>query len=217
MPNKKRAASKEKEEEWARKLPWILPLASGIFFGASIFEMMPDALEKIGSISWIFFLGGIILFILVKDGLDYIGRQGLAGVATFGIWLHSFLEGVVTGTSYSVSLLIGLLVSAGMILHLIPEIGAVFVLLSIAGVSRKQSLIRNGITWIILILGFLVAFFFFRDLNPFILGAMLAFGAGGFVYLSYLSWKEHKWNFSLSILVAALGASIVALMKFIKF
>ena len=176
---------------------------------------MPDGIEKAGGIAWAWAVGGIIFFVLVRDGLDYIGKHGLAWVATPGIWLHSFLEGAVTASSYSVSLLVGLLVSAGLILHLIPEVGAVIAPLMAAGVSLKDALIRNGIAWLLIIAGFLVTYLFLSNIPQVVLGSLLAFGAGGFLYLAYLSWREHKWQLLPSILVAIVGILLIGVIRLI--
>jgi zinc transporter ZupT len=142
-----REGQEAQEQKLLEKWPWLLPLAAGIFLGAAAIEVFPEALDRTGSQAWWWAAGGLVFFVLVRDGLDYIGKHGLAWVATLGIWLHSFLEGAVTATSYGVSLSVGLLVSAGMILHLIPEVGAVIALLSAAGLSFNQALVRNGVTW----------------------------------------------------------------------
>ncbi|MGH2460011.1 MAG: ZIP family metal transporter [Chloroflexota bacterium] len=204
-----RAPTEAREEEIGRRWPWLLPLAAGIFLGAAAFEVFPDALAEAGTLAWLWAVVGLIAFVLVRDGLDYIGQRGLAWVATLGIWLHSFLEGAVTATSYSVSLVVGLLVSAGLILHLIPEVGAVIALLTAAGLSLKDAIIRNVITWGFIIVGFLIVYLFLPGLSRSVLGAALAFGAGGFLYLAYLSWREHQWLLAPSIGLVILGALLI--------
>lgn len=204
-----------REEEFNRRWPWLLPLAAGIFLGAAVFEMFPDALAYTGSSAWLWGGIGLAAFVLVRDGLDYVGEHGLAWVATLGIWLHSFLEGAVTATSYGVSLVVGLLVSAGLILHLIPEVGAVIALLTAAGLSLREAVIRNVITWGFLIVGFLVVYLFLPGLSPATLGDGLAFGAGGFLYLAYLSWHEHQWSLLPSLALVATGALLIALLRFV--
>jgi hypothetical protein len=36
------AGAKQREEVLEKKWPWLLPLAAGIFLGASIIEMLPE-------------------------------------------------------------------------------------------------------------------------------------------------------------------------------
>lgn len=206
-------AGEAHEEEFNRRWPWLLPLAAGIFLGAAIFEVFPDALENTGSSAWLWGGIGLVAFVLVRDGLDYVGQHGLASVATLGIWLHSFLEGAVTATSYGVSLVVGLLVSAGLILHLIPEVGAVIALLTAAGLTLREAIIRNVITWGFIIVGFLIVYLFLPGLSPATLGDALAFGAGGFLYLAYLSWHEHEWALLPSLVFVGVGALVIALLR----
>lgn len=203
------------EEAINRKWPWLLPLAAGIFLGAAAFEVFPDALAETGPSAWLWGVIGLIVFVLVRDGLDYIGRQGMAWVATLGIWLHSFLEGAVTATSYGVNLVVGLLVSAGLILHLIPEVGAVIALLTAAGLSLKEAIVRNVITWGFIIVGFLVVFLFLPGLSRSVLGDALALGAGGFLYLAYLSWREHQWSLLPSAGLVVLGALLIGVIRLV--
>lgn len=113
------------------------------------------------------------------------------------------------------SLIVGLIVSAGLILHLIPEVGAVIALLMAAGLSLKEAIIRNVITWILIIVGFLVVFVFLPSLPESALGAALAFGAGGFLYLAYLSWREHHWSLLPSLAMAIVGALIIGTIRLV--
>jgi len=54
-------------------------------------------------------------------------------VGALGIWLRSFLKGAVAGSSFGVSPGgVGLLVSAGLILRLIPVVGAAIALFKLA-------------------------------------------------------------------------------------
>jgi zinc transporter ZupT len=136
-------------------------------------------------------------------------------VATLGIWLHSFLEGAVTATSFGVGLLTGILVSVGLILHLIPEVGAVIALLSAAGLSLRQALVRNGVTWALIVVGFLVVYVFLPDMSEVVLAAVLSSGAGGFLYLAYASWRERKWSLGPSMGMAALGIALMGALRLI--
>jgi zinc transporter ZupT len=205
----------EAEERWARRWPWILPLAAGIFLGAAVFEMQPEALELAGQAAWLWAIVGLLLFIGVRYGLDYIGQHGLAWVATLGLWLHSFLEGAVAGLSFQASFLTGLLVTGGLILHLIPEMGASIALMSSAGLSTRQGVVRTLITWAILVVAFVAFVFFLPDLPETTLGAALAAGAGGFLYLAYVSWQERRWEIAPSAAVAVVGVLLLAAVRFL--
>jgi zinc transporter ZupT len=204
-----------REQAIANRWPWLLPLAAGIFLGAAVLEVFPDALMMAGAMAWIWLVLGLALFVFVRNGLDYIGQRGLVWVATLGIWLHSFLEGAVTATSFGAGFLVGLLVSAGLILHLIPEVGAVIALLTATGLSLREAVIRNVITWAFIAVGFTTVYLFLPNLSQAVLGAALAIGAGGFLYLAYLSFKEARWSPVRSIAVAALGVLLIGAIRFL--
>lgn len=72
----RRQEAEEREEALARRWPWLLPLAAGIFLGAPIFEMLPEALDDAGPQAWLWTLAGLVIFVLVRDGLDHVGRHG---------------------------------------------------------------------------------------------------------------------------------------------
>lgn len=97
-----------------------------------------------------------------------------------------------------------------MILHLTPEVGAVIALLTAAGLPLREALIRNGITWLLLIAGFVVTFLYLPNLSPTVLGSTLAVGAGGFLYLAYLSFQERQWG-----LVSSLAVVVIEALKLI--
>ena len=204
----RRNSSEEGEERWARRWPWVLPLAAGIFLGGAAFDMLPEGLHELGRVAWLWALAGLALFILVRDGLDYVGKHGAGWVATLGLWLHSLLEGVVAALGFGAGLVTGLLVTGGLILHLLPEAADAIALMTATGVSRQQSLLRLGVTYVLLVGGFVAILFFLPGLSEDVVGAALALGAGGFVYLAYLSWKEHEWERwpSLAVVVAGLAA-----------
>lgn len=205
-------AGEQREREFIGRWPWLLPLATGIFAGATAFDIMPSAIENAGTSAWLWALAGVLLFIAVRDGLDYIGRHGLAWAATLGLWVHSFLEGAVTASGYRASLLTGILVTAGLILHLVPEFVAVIALLGAAGVARRQAFVRTAVTWAILILGFIVTHVFLPGVSGHTLGIVLAVGAGGFIYLTYASWQEREWGLAKSLAVAAVGVALLGML-----
>ena len=209
-------ATSEHAEAVVRRWPWLLPLVAGIFLGAAVFEMMPEALERAGLSAWLWLATGLITFVAVRNGLDLLGRHGMAWAATLGIWLHSFLEGAVTASSYGINLITGLIVSIGLILHLIPEVSAVIALLVAAGLTIRDALIRNGITWFLIVVGFLAVALLLPDLSPAVLGAALAFGAGGFLYLAYASFRERQLALTLGLAVAGMGVLLVVVIRLLS-
>src|SRR2546421_518934 len=188
---------------------WAVPLAAGIFAGAAAFEVLPFAVRRIGLAAAAWGLGGLLVFIAIHKGLDALGHHGAAGASTLGMWLHAFLEGVVTATGYGVSTTLGVLLSLGLVAHLIPEATALVALLRRSGLSVRTSVIRSALSWVLVASGFLVVRFFLPLLPPPVLGAGMAFGAGGLVYLAAVSWRARQASLAGGLAAVATGAVLL--------
>ena len=53
----------QREREFVDRWPWLLPLAAGIFLGAAVFEMLPQAIMDAGASAWGWLLAGVALFV----------------------------------------------------------------------------------------------------------------------------------------------------------
>jgi zinc transporter ZupT len=192
---------------------WVVPLAAGIFAGAAAFEVLPFAVRRIGLAAAAWGLGGLLVFIAIHKGLDALGHHGAAGASTLGMWLHAFLEGVVTATGYGVSTTLGVLLSLGLVAHLIPEATALVALLRRSGLSVRTSVVRSALSWVLVASGFLVVRFFLPLLPPPVLGAGMAFGAGGLLYLAAVSWTARQGTLAGSLTALAAGAVLMGLVR----
>ncbi len=191
---------------------WVVPLSAGIFAGAAIFEVLPYAYARAGlrTVAWA--IAGLLAFTAIHKGLDALGHQGAGWASTLGMWLHSFLEGIVTATGYGVSVAIGVLLSVGLVAHLIPEATALVAVLRRTGLSMRQAVVRTVMSWALVIAGFLVVKYLLPLLAPPVLGAGMAFGAGGLAYLAIVSWTGRRGGLTGSLLAAASGAALMGLV-----
>lgn len=192
---------------------WVVPLAAGIFAGAAAFEVLPDAFRNAGWVALAWGLAGLGVFIGIHKGLDALGHQGASWAATLGMWLHSFLEGLVTATGYGVSLTLGVLLSVGLIAHLMPEATALVALLRRTGVTTRQAVIRAAASWSLVIAGFLVVRYLLPLLSPPVLGAGMAAGAGGLVYLASMSWLGRRGGLGGSLVAAVVGLALMGVLR----
>ncbi len=83
------------------------------------------------------------------------------------------------------------------------------------GLTLREAVIRDLITYPFLISGFLVVYSFLPGLSPQVLGVSLAFGAGGFLYLAYLSWHGHHGTLLPSLLIATTGTVLFLVFQVI--
>lgn len=170
----------------------LVSLAVGALLGDAFIHLLPEAFEKIANptnISILIIAGIFIFFILEKvlhwhhhnsecDTPHPVGRLIL-----FSDGMHNFVDGLIIGTSYLVSIELGLATTIAVILHEIPqEIGDFGVLIH-AGYTKARALWWNFVSALFAIIGVLGAFL----LGQF--GSMFAvwfvpFAAGGFIYVA---------------------------------
>lgn len=192
---------------------WVVPLATGVFAGAAAFEVLPFAARRVGPVAGAWAVAGLLVFVAVHKGLDALGHQGASWASTLGMWLHSFLEGVVTASGYGVSATLGVLLSLGLVAHLIPEATALVAVLRRSGLSARSSVVRSALSWVLVAAGFVLVRFFLPLLPPPVLGAGMGFGAGGLVYLAIVSWLGRQAGLAGSLAAVACGAALMGLVR----
>lgn len=99
-----------------------------------------------------------------------------------GDGVHNFIDGVVIGASYLVSIPAGIATTLAVFLHEIPqEIGDFGVLLH-AGYTRRKALLMNFLLSLTSFLGVFLVFSFGQTI--FMIPYLVAFAAGNFVYIA---------------------------------
>jgi zinc and cadmium transporter len=132
--------------------------------------------------------------------------------------VHNFIDGIVIGAAYVVSVPAGIATTLAVIFHEIPqEIGDFGVMLH-GGFSVKEALMLNLITALTAILGAVLVFALGEMINGFSVW-LVPFAAGSFLYIAGSDLipelhKEVAWKKSSGQLIAfILGiAAMVALL-----
>jgi len=196
-------------------VPVLVSYAIGALLGASLLEVLPEAVEmKNGSIETVAqaLLGGILLFFLLEKLVlwrhchDEIceahgghghnhdhdhGRSAL--MITVGDTVHNFVDGVIIAGAFMVDFRLGVVTALAIIAHEIPqEIGDLLILLH-SGYSRTKALLINLLTGVATLAGALVGYFALSMLDgwtPVLLG--LAAASMLYVALSDLLPGLHK-------------------------
>lgn len=142
-------------------------------------------------------------------------------VSLFADTLHNFVDGVLIGASYLVSLPLGISVTIAIVLHEIPqEIGDFGVLLH-AGFSKRKALLVNSLSAVAAIVGMILALIIGCEVDG-LSGFIVPFAAGGFVYLagSDLVPELHKENTIAKSLIQftfiLLGICLLFLLTFLE-
>jgi len=207
----------------------LVSLAVGAMLGDAFIHLLPESFARAPDSleTSLYCLGGILAFFVLEKFLlwqhDHAAEHthpvhpvGYINLAADG--LHNFVDGVLIGASYLVSVPIGLATTIAVLLHEIPqEIGDFGVLLH-AGFSRPRALWLNFLTATLAIAGAVLSLLLGGRLQH-LSTMVLPFAAGGFVYIagSDLVPELHKERqppqAAVQMLAIGVGVGLMLLLK----
>ncbi|HBU06686.1 MAG TPA: ZIP family metal transporter [Candidatus Magasanikbacteria bacterium] len=223
-----------KEDRLRKILIYLVSFSAGALLADAFIHLLPEAVEETG------FTLQISIYILLGIGLSFVMEKIIhwhhchhthshecleehhhhVSVAPFakmnliGDTVHNFIDGLIIGGSYLVSIPLGLATTFAVILHEIPqEIGDFGILLH-GGYSRKKALILNFITGLTAVLGAIIAILV-SGFIPHITTFLIPFAAGSFIYIagSDLVPELHKETnakkSALQLLISILGVVVM--------
>ena len=176
-----------------RLVPWLVSYAVGTLLGASLFNLLPEALETqpaqttmftvVAGILTFFVLEKVVLWHHCHDGEECSVHKRAASLVVIGDAVHTFVDGAVIAAATMVSPGLGVTTALAVAAHEIPqEMGDAAILLS-AGYSRRTALGLNlasaggGVVGALMMLAFGAAI-------PLVVPKVLAFAAGAFLYVA---------------------------------
>jgi zinc and cadmium transporter len=160
-------------------VPVLVSYAIGALLGASLLEVLPEAVEMGGNVETVAkaVLGGILLFFLLEklvlwrhchdeiceahgshgDVQHDHGRSGL--MITVGDTFHNFVDGIIIAGAFLADFRLGVVTTLAIIAHEIPQEIGDFLILLHSGYSRAQALGLNFLTGVATLIGALVGYF----------------------------------------------------------
>ena len=175
-------------------LIYPVSLSVGTLMGDAFIHLIPEAFEKNPdklNVS-IFILLGIILFFILEKIIHWRHchkepnenhPHPFSFVILFGDAVHNFIDGLIIGASFLVSVPVGIATTTAVIFHEIPhEIGN-FASLIYGGLSRSKALLYNFLSAILAIFGAILVLLV-RENNFDPTSFLIPFAAGGFIYVA---------------------------------
>jgi zinc and cadmium transporter len=211
---------------------YLVSFAAGALIGGAFLHLLPEMIEEFGFGMNVAFLliGGIVLFF----GLEKIVHwhhyhtpltkghaHPFAIMNLIGDGFHNFLDGLIIGASYLISIPTGIAVTVAVAFHEIPqEIGDFGVLIH-GGFSRAKALLMNFLSALLAVVGAVASLTlsgFVENIQFFIIPIAI----GGFIYVACSDLipelhKEHNVKKSLiQLLVLILGILVMAGLLFFE-
>jgi zinc and cadmium transporter len=176
-----------------RLVPWLVSYAVGTLLGASLFNLLPEALETLDTQAAMYMLvAGILTFFILEkvvlwrhchDEEECAAHKRAASLVVIGDAVHTFVDGAVIAAATLVSPALGVTTALAVAAHEIPqEMGDAAILLS-AGYSRRAAIGLNLASACGGVLGALMMLAFGAS-APAIVPKVLAFAAGAFLYVA---------------------------------
>ncbi|MBT3323923.1 ZIP family metal transporter [archaeon] len=208
---------------------YLVSLAAGALLGDAFIHLIPESFAVSSSIVIpIMILVGIFFSFITEKYIHWHHChchdckkhiKPFAYVNLLGDSLHNFIDGIIIGTSYLISIPIGIATTIAIIFHEIPqEIGDLGVLIH-AGLSKKKALLVNFITALTSLLGVILALALTTIIDNLTL-YLIPFAAGTFIYIASTDLipelhKEVKWEKSIiQTLLILLGIVLMLLLSF---
>lgn len=192
-------------KDFLRKvLIYFVSFAAGALFGDAFIHLLPEVVEEVGFtflVSASILFGIVFMFIVEKmihwhhchhgtvkkhDCVNNAGKHpshSFALMNLLGDAVHNFIDGLIIGASYFVSIPAGIATTLAVILHEIPqELGDFGVLLH-GGFTKGKALWFNFITALTAVLGAVVALLLEKYVENITL-FLVPFAVGGFIYIA---------------------------------
>ena len=220
-------------EDLLRKYIFLfISLAVGALLGDAFIHLIPEAFENsinATSVSILIIVGIIIFFILEKflhwhhhgEDKDEPLIHPVGKLVLFSDGVHNFIDGIIIGVSFLVSVPVGIATTIAVILHEIPqEIGDFAVLLH-AGYTKSRALWLNFLSALCAILG-VVLTVVLGETGKVFTAWILPIAAGGFIYVAVADLipelqKTKKMKHSIfQILAVVAGVSAMAALTLLE-
>ncbi|MDR0486313.1 MAG: ZIP family metal transporter [Elusimicrobiota bacterium] len=179
---------------WTKKRSlYFVNFAAGVMIAISFLCLLPESIamgEKsayylLAGFSAMFFLQFILLFHPCRDEThEEDCFRYLGFFSTFGLSLHSFIDGLIIAIGFEADFQLGLWTSLAILLHKLPDGTAISAILIHNGYSKKKIALLSGIMSAFTPIGTICGLSLLGGISQTTLSALLAAAAGSFIFLA---------------------------------
>ena len=177
-----------------RIIPLLISLAVGALFADALVHLLPEAFEESTSpaLTSLYVIVGILLFFVMERFLHWHHEHRarsvnpvhpVAYINLVSDGIHNFLDGLIIGAAYLVSIPVGLATSVAVALHEVPQEQGDFGILVNAGFTPRRALQMNFLSAGLALVGVVISLSVGSGLGDYTV-FMLPFTAGGFIYIA---------------------------------
>lgn len=173
----------------------LVSLSAGALLGDTFFHLLPEYIETYWytpMAAWRI-VGGIVFGLVIEKVIhrrhchiqtSHDHPHPFAYMNLVGDMLHNFIDGLIVGASYLVSVEVGIATTLAVLLHEVPQEIWDFGVLVHGGFSKKKALLLNFLTALTAIVGWIVAYTL-SDALPMMQEVLVPFTIGSFLYIAW--------------------------------
>jgi zinc and cadmium transporter len=206
----------------------LVALASGALMGGAFIHLLPEAIEKTdGQPVFLWVLVAFVAFFIVEKVFQWRHcHKEKCDVHTFGHMtllgdgVHNFIDGLIIAAAFVESTGLGIVVTAVVVLHEVPQEIGDFGTLLYSGFKKRRALFMNFLSGVTAVAGGVIGYFWASSSENFI-NILIPFAAGGFIYIGASDLlpeirKTTKIKESVGTMVMfILGIAVIYLMRFL--
>jgi len=178
-------------ERWAREqTTYFACFAAGILIAVSFLHLVPTSFDMNPQAPIYLFSGYMAIHLLNRFLTVYVcdkpktASYAFGLVPLIGIGFHSLIDGVIFSISFNVSVFTGTMAALGMVLHEFPEGVLTYALLIRSGFSRQKGFLLSFFAAAATTpIGTALSYPLISNVDPQVLGAMLALSSGALIYV----------------------------------
>lgn len=220
-----------KKEKLKKILLFLVSFSAGGLFGDAFIHLLPESFKKLGAnlTTSLYIILGILIFFSLEKFVRWrhchitASKEHLHPIVTMnlvGDIVHNFIDGMIIGGSYIVSIPVGITTTIAVILHEIPQEIGDFGVLVHGGLTVNRAIIFNFLSALAAVLGAIISLVIGPHVEGFAL-FLLPITAGGFLYIAgsdLIPELQHDVKVSTSLwqfMLIILGVGIMALLVFL--
>ncbi len=182
------------ESALKKYIDFFISLAIGALLGDAFIHLIPESFKSSlssTSVGLLIIVGILFFFVIEKfihwhhhgedKEIEHIHPVGKLVLFTDGF--HNFIDGIIIGASFLVSIPVGIATTIAVVLHEIPQEIGDFAVLIHSGYEKGKALWYNFLSALTSVLGAIFVFIFGNVLDNSIT-FFLPIAAGGFIYIA---------------------------------
>ncbi len=209
-------------QNWTKRNSlYLISFAVGVLLAVAFFNLIPESTELYNQ--WYYpALAAILFFFILEQYITYHSCheeecpvQPVAITSGLGIGLHSLIDGMVIAVGFEVSPTLGIITAMAVIFHELAEGVFSYTLFIHGGLSIRKSVFYSFLIALATPFGAVITFFLLKNISSGILGILLAFAAGSFIYIGAadLIPQTHKKSNLWNLLLVLLGVGFIFVLS----